>query len=129
MLDLSFNKIKSIKEYSFNGLINLRDLYINGNEPDLKIENSSFNRFEGIKTIFIDQFILNNSYHKNIFIDMVKNKNRIHNKTILKWNYFQSFNLITLSQSFYECSLVFEFIRFNIQYNLKTESSKLKRYE
>ena len=53
---------------------------------------------------------------------MVKNKNSIHNKTILKWSYFQAFNLITLNESFYDCGLVFELIRFNIQYNLKTES-------
>ena len=53
---------------------------------------------------------------------MVKNKNGIHNKTILKWSYFQAFNLITLNESFYDCDRVFELIRFNIQYNLKTES-------
>ena len=69
---------------------------------------------------------------------MVKNKNLFDNKTILKWDYFQAFNLIALNESFYDCSLVLEFIPFNIQYNLKTEldfsdylancqSNKLKR--
>ena len=122
VLDLRSNKIHSIKESSFKGLINLRDLYINGNAPDLNIENSSFRRFESIKTIFIDKFILNNSNHKSIFIEMVKKKNSIHNKTIIKWSYFKAFNLITLNESFYDCSLVFELINFNIQYNLKTET-------
>jgi Leucine-rich repeat (LRR) protein len=122
VLDLSNNKIYLLEENSFSGLVNLRDLHINGNDPDLKIENSSFIQFETIKTIFIDKSILNVSFHKSIFIDMVKNKNSIHNKTILKWNYFQAFNLITLNESFYDCDLVFEFIPFNIQYNLKTES-------
>ena len=121
-IDLSNNKIYTIKEDSFKGLVNLRDLYINGNEPSFKLENSSFNQFEAIKTIFIDKSVLNNSYHKSIFIEMVKNKNSIHNKTILKWSYFQAFNLITLNESLYDCHLVFEFIRFNIQYNLKTEA-------
>ena len=122
VLDLSNNKIHSIREGSFRGFINLRDFYINGNEPGLKIENSSFNQFEAIKTILIDKSILNNPCHKSIFIDMVKNKNSIHNKTILKWSYFQALNLITLNKTFYDCGLVFELIRFNIQYNLKTES-------
>ena len=122
VLDLSYNKIHSIKDESFKGLINLRDLYLNGNEPDLKIENSSFRRFESIKTIYIDKPILSNSKHKSIFIDMVKNKNYIHNKTILKWIYYSAFNLITLNESFYDCGLVFELIRYNIQYNLKTEA-------
>ena len=122
MLDLSNNKISLIKDNSFNGLINLREVYINGNKPDLKIENSSFIRFDSIKTFFIDKSILNESFHKRIFIDMVKNKNSIHNKTILKWSYFQAFNLISLNDSFYDCGLVFELIKFNIQYNLKTEA-------
>ena len=122
VLDLSNNKINSIKEGSFKGLINLKDLYINGNEPDIKIQNTSFSQFEAINTIFIDRSTLNNSDHKSIFIDMVKNKNVNHNKTILKWIYYPSFNLITLNESFYECGLVFELIRFNIQYNLRTES-------
>jgi Leucine-rich repeat (LRR) protein len=122
VLDLSYNRIHSIKEGSFKGLINLKDLYLNGNEPDIKIENASFHRFEAIKTIFIDRSILNNSNHKSIFIDMVKNKNVKHNKTILKWIYYPSFNLISVHESFYDCGLVFELIRFNIQYNLKTES-------
>jgi hypothetical protein len=122
VLDLSYNKINSIKEESFNGLINLRDLYINGNEQHLKIENASFSRFEAIKTIFLDKSILDYSNHKRIFIELVKIKNFIHNKTILKWSYFQAFNLISLNESFYDCGLVFELIRFNIQYNLKTES-------
>ena len=73
VLDLSNNKIYLIKEGSFNGLINLRDLYINKNEPDLKIENSSFIQFEAIKTIFLDKSVLNFSFHKRIFIEMVKN--------------------------------------------------------
>jgi hypothetical protein len=122
VLDLSNNKIYSIKDNSFNGLINLRDLYINGNEPYLKIENSSFNQFETIRTIFLDKSILNNSFHKILFIDMIKKKNFIHNKTIIVWSYFKAFNLITLNEPFYDCGLVFELIRFNIQYNLKTES-------
>ena len=122
LLDLSYNKIHSIKEGSFKGLINLRDFYVNGNEPGLTIENSSFNQFEDIKTIFLDKFYLNNSVHKSIFIDIVKSKNMIHKKTILRWSYFQAFNLITLNESYYDCGLVFELIRFNIQYNLKTES-------
>ena len=69
---------------------------------------------------------------------MIKKKKSHHNKTILKWKYFQAFNLIILNELFYDCGLVFEFIRFNILYNLKTESyfndylvncqlSKLKR--
>ena len=53
---------------------------------------------------------------------MVKNKNAIHNKTILKWIYYPAFNMITSNETFYDCDLVFELIRFNIQYNLKTES-------
>ena len=122
VIDLSHNKIHSIKHGSFKGLINLRELYINANEPNLKIENSSFSQFEAIKTIYIDKFILNDSYHKSIFIYMIENKNFNHKKTILKWSFFQAFNLITLNESFYDCNLVFEFIRFNIQYNLKTES-------
>ena len=122
VLDLSNNKIHSIKDESFKGLINLRDLYLNGNEQGLKIENSSFNQFEAIKTIFIDKTVLDDSLHKSIFIEMVKKKNLIHNKTILKWSYFQAFNLISLNETFYDCGLVFEFIPFNIQYNLKTES-------
>ena len=122
VLDLSNNKIYLIKDNSFNGLINLRDLYINGNEPYLKIENSSFNQFETIRTIFLDKSILNNSFHKILFIDMIKKKNFIHNKTIIVWSYFKAFNLITLNEPFYDCGLVFELIRFNIQYNLKTES-------
>jgi Leucine-rich repeat (LRR) protein len=121
VLDLSKNKIHSIKENSFNGLINLRDLYINENDRDLKLENSSFIRFESIKTIFLDKSVLNDSFHKSIFIEMVKNKNVNQNKTILKWIYFQVFNLITLNESFYDCGLVFELISYNIQYNLKTE--------
>ena len=122
VLDLSNNKIYAIEKDSFNGLLNLRDLYLNGNEPHLKIENSSFIQLEDIKTIFIDEFILNNSLHKSTFIDLVKNKNILHNKTILKWNFFQALNLITLNESYYDCGLVIELLRFNIQYNLKTES-------
>ena len=122
VLDLSHNKIHTIKQTSLNGLVNLRDLYINGNEPDLKIENSSFIQFESIKTIFLDKSVLNDSNHKSIFIDMVKHKNSINNKTIFKWIYYSAFNLITLNESFYDCALVFELIRFNIQLNLKTES-------
>ena len=122
VLDLSYNKIHSIKENSFTGLINLKDFYINANVRDIKIENSSFRKFEAIKTIFIDRSILNNSAHKIIFILMVKNRDLNHNKTILKWIYYPVFNLITLNESFYDCHLVYELIRFNIQYNLKTES-------
>ena len=118
---MSNNKVILIKENSFNGLINLRDLYLNENEQNMKIENSSFDKFETIKTIFIDRSILNDSIHKMIFINMVKNKNIIH-KTIIEWSYYSAFNLITLNESFYDCELVFELIRFNIQYNLKTES-------
>jgi Leucine-rich repeat (LRR) protein len=124
LLDLSNNKIRLIKENLFNGLISLRDLYINKNEPNMKIENSSFNQFESIKNIFIDKSILNDSLHKRIFIEMTENKNILdkNNKTILKWNYYPSFNLIALNETSYDCHLVFEFIKFNIQYNLRTES-------
>jgi hypothetical protein len=87
----------------------------------MKIENSSFNQFETIKTIFIDKSILNDSLHKRIFIDMIENKNILYNKTILKWNYYPAFNLITLNETLYDCDLVIEFIKYSIQYNLKTE--------
>ena len=53
---------------------------------------------------------------------MVKNKNSIRNKTIFKWIYYSAFNLISLNESLYDCGLVFELIRFNIHFNLKTES-------
>jgi hypothetical protein len=122
VLDLSNNKIHFIQKNSFNGLVNLRDLYINGNEQNMKIENSSFNQFETIKTIFIDKYVLNDSFHKRIFIDMTNSKNILHNKTILEWNYYPAFNLIALNETAYDCDLVIEFIKFNIQYNLKTES-------
>jgi hypothetical protein len=124
VLDLRNNKIRLIKESSFNRLVNLRELYINKNEPNMKIENSSFNQFESIKNIFIDKSILNDSLHKRIFIEMTNNKNILdkNNKTILKWNYYPSFNLIVLNESSYDCGLVFEYIKFNVQYNLRTES-------
>ena len=53
---------------------------------------------------------------------MVNSKNYNHNKAILKWIYYPAFNLITVNESFYDCDLVFELIRFSIQYNLRTES-------
>jgi len=122
VLDLSSNKIRLIKENSFIRLINLRDLYINENLPNMKLENSSFNQFDGIKTIFIDRSILNDSLHKTLFIKMANYMNILHRKKILNWNYYPAFNLIALNETFYDCGLVFELIKFNIQYNLKTES-------
>ena len=44
------------------------------------------------------------------------------NKTVLNRSYLVSFNLISLNESFYECDLVLELIRANIQYNLLTDS-------
>jgi hypothetical protein len=122
VVDLSNNKIHLIKENSFDGLINLRDLYINNNEPNMKIENSSFYKFESIKTMFIDRSILNYSFNKLVFIEMIKNKNLLHNKTILEWNFYQAFNLIDLNDTIYDCEVVIEFLKLNILYDLKSET-------
>ena len=99
-----------------------KELYLNQNQEHMKIENSSFIKFETIKTIFVDRSILNDTGHKLIFIDMVKWKNIRSNKTILNRTYFHAFNLIVLNELVYDCELVFEFLRFDIQYNLRTDS-------
>ena len=120
-IDLSENKIFFIEENSFNGLINLRELYINENSENMEIKNSSFADFRSIKTIYISRSILNVSSNKVLFINLVSAKNANENKKILQRNYYKSFNLISLNDTFYDCDLVFELIKYNIQYNLKSE--------
>jgi Leucine-rich repeat (LRR) protein len=122
LVDLSNNKIYSVQQSSFNGLTNLRDLYLNQNQENMTIEKSSFIKFDAIKTIFVDKSILNDANHKLIFIDLVKKKNMFFNKTILNRSYFHAFYLIALNDYAYDCELVFELLRFQIEFNLKTES-------
>ena len=122
IIDLSNNKIYSVLHSSFNGLINLRELFLNQNKKYMKIENSSFVKFETIKTIYVDRSILNDDVHKLIFINMVKWKNIRSNKKVLDRTYFHAFNLIVPNEMVYDCELVFEFLRFDVQYNLRTDS-------
>ena len=121
VIDLSYNKLYRIKEDSFRGLVSLNDLYLYGNDEGMQIENSSLIEFNSIKKVYIDGPLINNSLHKKIFIDLIERRNQI-NKTVLNRSYLSSFNLISLNESFYDCDLVLELIRANIQYNLLTDS-------
>ena len=62
---------------------------------------------------------------QSIFIDLIKEKNLLNHKKILKREYFKSVNLITLNYFNFtqlDCQLVLRFIRFNIHLNLKTDN-------
>ena len=102
VVDLSGNLIFKIKQDSFNGLVNLRELYLNHNRRNMKIENSSFNDFNSIQTIYLSRSIFDYSDNKLVLI-----------------NTFKDF---TLNDDFYDCDLVFEFLKFNILFNLKTDN-------
>ena len=121
LVDLSRNQIYLVKEKSFNGLTNLRELYLNDNFHEIEIENSSFVGFQSIQSVYVNRSILDFKFNKNVFIDLVRNKNENNNKTILSRIYYKAFNLISLNDYDYDCDLVYELIRFNIQFNLKTE--------
>ena len=126
VIDLSNNLIYTIKEYTFNMLTSLKDLYINTNSTaDMIIEMNSFNRLDSITNVYICKSILNNSLTKFIFKDMIKKKNRLTSTSILKREYYKSFNLISVSNIDsigYDCELTLTFIKYNIHFNLKTES-------
>ena len=127
-IDLSNNLIKSVKQNSFNRLFNLKNLYLQNNSDFLLFEAyQSFNQTKSIKNIFISKSILYNNefnkcFFKQLFIDISINNNaELTRRSIQNRIYYNSLNINTIGDTFYDCELVLSFSRYNIHFNLKSD--------
>ena len=128
-IDVSNNNLYLIEEFALNNLFNLKNVYLfNNNNGNVTLSYGSFYRFDSIQNIYIDKEMVNSNLSLHIFIDLVAQKNSLTKKRILNRAYFKSVNLITLNGDFFnsnqtsDCDMTITFIKFNIHFNLKTES-------
>ena len=123
-VDLSCNKIRFLNNFSFNKLLNLRNLHLNENDPNLKLSVLSFQQLESIQNVYLnkDLFYKDKNDLNSIFLNIFKFKNSKFSKTVLKRTYYKSLFLITPYEA-YDCDLTLFFIRENIHLNFKSESN------
>jgi Leucine-rich repeat (LRR) protein len=124
VLDLSCNRIFSIETHGIYGLANLMDLHLNNNSEGLKMNNFSIVGLQSIQNIYISGIVISREDVKDAFIELNKQKNARNNlRSILNRRYFRSLNLISVgSEHLAECILYIYLIRFNIHFNLKSDS-------
>ena len=123
-LDISLNKINFISKFSFNLLQNLRNLYLNGNDPSLRFEsNQTFIRCDSLQNIFLSKAILvSNENNLKVILNLFEEKKKQIDKTVLQRRYFKSLFLIDSNYTDYDCNLTLFFIERNIHFNFKTET-------
>ena len=120
-LDLSFNRIKYIKDFSFVSMSSLIDLYINDNQDGLALYESSLNGLESIKNLFISFKTLNQTTNKKSLLYSLKPRQE---NPINGVPYYASINILYeygQPTPQVDCLLVLEFLKHNIQVNLKTD--------
>jgi Leucine-rich repeat (LRR) protein len=118
VIDLSMNMIKLLENSSFYKLFNLKELYLNKNGLDMRIEVGSFIQLVSIQTVYVSKSILN-GLNKKIFTDLLIEKNKFSNKIILDKIYLKSLDIVSVNES--DCNLTIELIRLNLHFNLRTE--------
>ena len=128
-IDLSSNSIRFIQNNSFCKLYNLKNLYLNNNMDNLTFESyESFNELSSIKNIYISKAILDRNKFNKCFFKQLFSKNNpdLYDKEVTSYRiianvtFFSSINLLTPDDE-YDCDLTLAFIRFNIQFNLRSD--------
>ena len=120
-IDLSFNRIRFIENFSFFKLTYLRNLHLNNNDENIFIDSNSFYELESIQNVFISKSALNSNLTKSIMIKLFEYKNRNFFKKVLKRSYFKSLFLISSYENdFYDCDLNLYFLQNNVHFNFKT---------
>ena len=121
-LDLSSNKIVLLQAFSFNNLVNLRNIYLEENDPNLEMKsNLTFTQFESVQNIYLSTSILNIQNNVRIILNLFEEKKKTLNKTVLKRAFFKSLFLIS-NYAQYDCNLALFFLRNNVHFNFKTET-------
>lgn len=119
-LDLSFNQLKSIDDFSFLSLSFLQNINIDGN-IHLNFSSYSFYGLSSLKNLFISYQSLTIERNKNILLDSLIPKKE---KTVDELIYFKSINIIS-ENDLIDCLLVLDFLKKNIQVNLRTDYEML----
>ena len=131
VLDLSYNSLIKIESYVFYYLTSIRDLYLSDGEPiEFDLYAFSFDDASSLKNIYVS--LADVSYMNNkcfLVYSLQRFKIREVNEHFV---YYSSVNLITDLPSVYDrylCGLVFEFIQYDIHFNLKSEEQYAKFYD
>ena len=109
-----------MKQFSFTNLLYLRDLFLDDNRLELKIEQNTTVNVTTIQNIYVSRSILMDANNRNYFIDLFKFKNRYPKKRFNRSFFYSLFLISDYDQ--YDCDLALFFIMHNIHFNFKTET-------
>jgi len=127
-VDLSSNRIRELEKYSFFNLLYLRNLNLEKNENEIKIDSEAFSQLKSIQTIYMSKDILDEESNRAVFIDLFDYQKKTvqmnveKKKQVLGRSYFKSLFLMFDYGSFYDCNLTLYFMRHNLHLNFKLES-------
>ena len=120
-LDLSFNRIKSIESLALSSLRLLQIVYINDNSDSLILSRDAFYGLESIVDIHVSFNILSRLENEESLKSSLKaNRERNVNDVV----YYRSINILyyfNYTDPQINCTLVLQFLKKNIQINLKDD--------
>lgn len=128
-LDLSSNRLKLIGEYSFSQMSLLEDLHLEANSPDLIFQKDLFKGLDSIVNLFVSLNTLSNEKNAKYLMESLHAQLA---KYVINVAYFKSINIIheeldRIDKSI--CLLVLEFVKKNIQVNLRSDFEMILFFE
>ena len=120
-LELNNNRLKSIESFALNSLWLLQKIYINDNLDSLILSNDAFNGLDSIVDIYISFNTLSILENKHSLLKSLKAKNVRNVNDVI---YYKSINILyefNYTNPEINCFLVLQFLKNNIQVNLKDD--------
>ena len=121
ILDLSYNRLKSIEDFSFVELSLLQDFHLNNNRLEFVLFENSLFGLSSLVNLFITYEFISNSENKQVLLGSLKpHVERFVNGI----TYYKAINMLyEINEMFQhdECQIVLDFLKRNIQVNLKSD--------
>ena len=116
-LDLSHNLLRQIDDYSFRLLNLLKVLSLDGNVL-LRFSPLTFNGLESIDVIYVEFQVLNQSDNQ---MSLLSELRPVKLKQVGEYVYFRPISIVYNDRRMMNCRLVIEFLKRNIQVNLRAD--------